>query len=418
MDGWQNDTISPTDSFLKERIVRSATPPPPESEPSISRDTTIPVLTVILPTKNEENSIAACIAQIQNILWTAHQAGEILVSDSSMDYTPEIARSLGAQVVSPNKLGYGYAYRYAIPLAKSDLIVIGDADSTYNFSIIPDLLAPLRNGTADIVLGSRFLGSIQPGAMPLLHRYLGNPLLTWVFNTANGSTLTDTHTGLRAFTREAYQKIAPELRTDGMEFATEMLEVALRKDLRIAEIPITYSPRKGESNLNSFSDGWRHLRYILLRAPTLLFLIPGLVLLILGLFFVVLIWAPFDVWDISQFGTHSIVAASLATILGFQVTVLGLFAQINRTRKGFPAINGLTTKRFLNHLTLERGATFGLFLVLGGTSYILYLISQWIISGYRYLPVLDQDIAALTFIGLGLQIFFNSFFLSVIGEEG
>ena len=376
-------------------------------------------LSVVIPTKNEEKSIGICIQKIQRVFTEHHIDGEIIVADNSTDNTAEIAKSLGAKVIIPDELGYGNAYRLLFEEESGDYIVMGDGDNTYDFMDILKLLEPLKRGEADLVIGSRFKGEIKKGAMPWHHQYIGNPFLTWIFNRANKSNLSDTHSGFRAFTKEAYDKIKTDLKTTGMEFASEMLEVAIKNNLKIAEVPITYYPRPEGSapNLSSFSDGWRHLKHILLRAPTLLFLIPGFILFALGLFLVFLIWNPFNFWE-QMLGIHSMIAGCLLAIVGYQIIFLGLFAKTYGAHHGLEKRDRIT--EFVSkHITLARGSTIGLVIFLAGFVYTLHLLLNWIGSGYKNLPVLDQDIAGLTLLVIGLQTIFYSFFLSVIGgEEG
>ena len=372
-------------------------------------------LSVVIPTKNEEKTISICIEKIQKVFNEHHIDGEIIIADNSTDKTPEIAKSLGAKVIAPDKLGYGYAYRFGFEHATGDYIVMGDGDNTYDFTSIPRLLEPLKRGEADLVLGSRFKGEIKKGAMPWHHQYIGNPFLTWLFNKANKSNLSDTHSGFRAFTREAYDKMRTDLRTTGMEFASEMLEVAIKNNLKIAEVPITYylRPEGSEPNLSSFSDGWRHLRHILLRAPTLLFLIPGFIFFALGVLLVFLIWAPFNLWVV-RLGIHSIIAGCLFAIVGYQIIFLGLFAETYGVHHGLSKRDRIT-EFIAKHVTLGRGSTLGLVVFLAGFIFALKMFMNWVSSGYKDLPLLDQDIAAFTLLVIGLQTIFYSFFLSVIG---
>ena len=200
-----------------------------------------------------------------------------------------------------------------------------------------------------------------------------------------------------------------------MEFASEMLEASIMKNLRIAEVPITYYPRVGESTLHSLPDGWRRLKHILLRAPTLLFLIPGFILFMLGMLLVFLIWAPFNLWA-TRLGIHSMIAGCLLAIVGYQIIFLGLFAKAYGMHHGLKKRDQIT--EFISkQLTLARGATAGLVIFLAGFVYTLYLLLKWIGSGYADLPVLDQDIAGLTLLVIGLETVFYSFFLSVIGGD-
>ncbi|MCK4476111.1 MAG: glycosyltransferase family 2 protein [Methanophagales archaeon] len=229
-----------------------------------------PELSVVIPTKNEEKSIGKCIEKIQRVFTEHHIDGEIIAADNYRDKTPEIAKGMEAKVIVPDEHGYGNAYRLLFEEASGDYIVMGDGDNTYDFMDIPKLLEPLKKGEADLVLGSRFKGEIKKGAMPWHHQYIGNPVLTWIFNRANKSTISDTHSGFRGFTKGAYEKMRTDLKASGMEFATEMLEIGIMKSLRIAEVPITYYPREGSRpNLNWISDGWRHLRHIISEHVTL-----------------------------------------------------------------------------------------------------------------------------------------------------
>jgi len=182
-------------------------------------------ISVVIPTKNEEKTIGICIEKIQRVFNEHHIDGEIIIADNSTDNTPEIAKGMGAKVIALDEHGYGNAYRFGFEQASGDYIVMGDGDNTYDFMDIPRLLEPLKKGEADLVLGSRFKGEIKKGAMPWYHQYIGNPFLTWIFNKANKSNISDTHTGFRAFTREAYEKMRTDLRTTGMEFARRCLRL-------------------------------------------------------------------------------------------------------------------------------------------------------------------------------------------------
>ncbi len=366
-------------------------------------------VSVVIPTLDEEDSIGICIEKIKRI-FEGNIRGEIIVADNSVDRTPEIASSKGAKVVTPDKRGYGYAYLYAFKYAKGENIVIGDGDNTYDFSEIPKLLEPLEKGEADIVMGSRFKGEIKKGAMPLLHRYIGNPVLTWFLNLFFNARISDAHCGLRACKKEALERM--NLKSSGMEFASEMIIEAVRQKLRIKEVPITYYPRGGESKLSSFSDGWRHLKFMLLFSPAYLYFIPGLVLFLFGL--LVLLLSYFHVNVGFTPGIHSMIAGSLAVIVGYQIICLGLFAGLYGKRNNLFELNGLT-KFISERVSLERGATAGLAMFLGGFAYSLHLVMNWISSGYKDLPMSGQDMIGFTLLVIGLQTIFFSFFFSMIG---
>jgi len=371
-----------------------------------------PTVSVVMPTMNEEEGIAECIQRIQNALSALGVTGEIIISDDSADRTPEIAREMGAIVVEPDKPGYGYAYRYAFERARGDYLVMGDADTTYDFEELPKRLALVREEGADIAMGSRLDGTIKDGAMPSLHQYVGNPLLTKFLNVFYDAGVSDAHSGFRVFTRDALETL--DLNTDGMEFASEMIMDAGAKDLVIKEEPITYHPREGEAKLESFRDGWRHVKFMLVNAPGYLFSVPGMVLGLVGL---TVMGFAFTGATISgqPIGIHSLIAGSLLTILGYQVGSFGLLSSIasNPIRKPDDAI----TEWIHRHFSLERGVVLGCGLFVGGSAVAGVMLWQWIQSGFAELPLLSIDIVAFTLIVLGMQTVFGSFFLSILNDE-
>ncbi|MBX0298349.1 glycosyltransferase family 2 protein [Halomicroarcula sp. F27] len=365
-----------------------------------------------MPTLNEEDGIGECIERITTALEELKIHGEILISDSSTDRTPEIAREMGAIVVEPDGKGYGYAYRYAFERARGEYIVMGDADTTYDFESIPRLLEPVRDGTADICMGSRLNGEIRDGSMPTLHQYIGNPLLTKFLNVFYGAGVSDAHSGFRVFTREAYETL--DLNTDGMEFASEMIMEAGAKDLHIEEVPIIYHEREGEETLDSFQDGWRHVRFMLVNAPGNLFSIPGIMLGVVGLAIMAIAYSGLSIGGVSL-GPHSMIAGSLLVLVGFQVLCMGVFATVTSDpirRPTDPITNWMTSS-----LRLDRGVTAGLAMFGLGAVYAGIMISQWIASGFTQIPLLMADIAAFTAIVIGLQTVFNSFLMSTVASQ-
>jgi glycosyltransferase involved in cell wall biosynthesis len=218
-------------------------------------------VSIVIPTLNEEEGIEEVIQAVLTALRELSISGEIVVADSSTDRTPDIARNHGAIVTEPERKGYGAAYLDGFAKARGDIIAMGDADTTYDFTELPKLIRTMQETDADMVIGSRLDGEILPGAMPPLHQYVGNPMLTRMLNTLFGAEFSDTHSGFRVFTREALDAINPQ--TTGMEFASEMLIGAAREDLSVEEVPITYHPRVGNAKLESFRDGWRHIRYMI-----------------------------------------------------------------------------------------------------------------------------------------------------------
>ena len=371
-----------------------------------------PLLSVVMPTLNEENSVGECLDQAKHAIHELGVSAELVVSDSSTDRTPEIARERGAIVYEPDRPGYGYAYRYAFERARGEYVVMGDADSTYDFERIPALLELVTEGGADIAIGSRLDGEIRDGAMPALHRYVGNPALTWFLNLFYDADVSDAHSGFRVLRRSALEEM--DLSADGMELASEMIMEASVRGLEIAELPITYHPREGEATLHSFRDGWRHVRFMLLNAPGYLFSGPGLVIGLLGLALMTVAYADVSLFGATP-GVHSMVAGSLLTILGYQVGSFGVFATI----AGDPVRNpeDEVTRWFRERFRLEHGGTVGVVLFVLGVSYATLLFWSWVQSGYVQLPSLLDDIVAMTAIVLGAQTVFGSFFLSAIGDD-
>jgi glycosyltransferase involved in cell wall biosynthesis len=371
-----------------------------------------PALSVVMPTLNEEDGIAECIQRIKNGIEEFGITTEIIISDSSTDRTPEIARELGARVVEPDKGGYGYAYRYAFERTRGDYIAIGDADTTYDFEALPRLLEPVIHGDADMVMGSRLEGEIKPGAMPKLHQYIGNPLLTKFLNTFYGAGVSDAHSGFRVFTQEAWETL--DCTTTGMEFASEMIMEAGARNLTIEEVPITYHEREGEATLESFRDGWRHVRFMLENAPGYLFSIPGALFGLLGVFTMGLSLSTVELGGVT-FGTHTMIAGSLLTIASYQLGSLAIFSAVagDPIRKPQDPL----TSWVLEHFRLEHGTTLGLGVAGAGALYTGYLVYTWIMSGFVELPVVAVNLVAFTAIVLGLQTVFYSFFLSIIASQ-
>jgi len=318
---------------------------------------------------------------------------------------------MGATVVHPDQKGYGYAYRFAFEQTRGEYIVMGDADTTYDFEQIPRLLEALRDQDGDMVMGSRLDGEIKPGAMPALHQYLGNPALTAFLNLFYDAGVSDSHSGFRIFTREAYERM--DLQTDGMEFASEMIMDAGARDLEIVEVPIVYHEREGEANLESFRDGWRHVRFMLLNAPGYLFSAPGIGLGIFGFVVMGIAYTGVSLGGITL-GTHSMIAGSLLTIVGYQIFTLGLFSTVGSDpirRVDDPVTNVLEGR-----LTLERGALLGTGLLVGGGLYAASLVATWVGTGFSALPFTLASLVAFTAIVLGLQTVFSAFFLSEIAD--
>jgi len=370
-------------------------------------------VSVVIPSLNEARTIGECIEKIKTVFRQYNIDGEIIVADNSdEDDTPQIARSLGAKVVVPDKRGYGYAYLYAFKHVRGKYIVLGDADNTYDFLEMPRLLEPLMKDEADIVIGSRFKGEIKKGAMPWHHRYIGNPTLTGFLNLFYKAGVSDGHSGFRAIRRDALEKM--KLRAHGMEFASEMIIEAVRRKLRIKEVPITYYPREAsKSKLNSFSDGWRHLKFMLIYAPTYLYIIPGSTFCLIGA--LLMLFSYFRVYIGYTPGFHSMILGSLLVILGYEASLLGVFAKIYGAHFDLFDIDKVT-KFILERISLEKGVAIGSAIFLAGVIYSLSLVAKWIGSGYTLLPLKGEDMIAFTLLVIGLQTIFNSFFLSMLSN--
>jgi len=373
-------------------------------------------VSVVMPCLNEEETLGICIDKAFAAFKRLDIEGEVVVADNgSTDNSVEIAKSKGARVIHESKKGYGHAYRAGIDAAQSNYIVIGDSDDSYDFNEIGAFIEPLRHGV-DMVMGTRLKGKIEKGAMPWLHRYIGNPVLTGILNLFYRSGISDAHCGMRSFTKEAYKKM--HLQTTGMEFASEIVINATKAGLKIEEIPITLHPdgRSGKPHLRSFRDGWRHLRFMLMHSPTHLFLIPGLVLFVLGLA-ILLPLVPGPIYIAGRMiDIHFMALGSLLAILGFQIINIGFYAKIYSVTQHFVS-ESLTLRTLFRYFNLERGLLIGVIIFLLGFFTDLYILIKWISSQFGPLNELRLVIFASTLMIIGAQTIFSSFFLSMLGIE-
>lgn len=370
-----------------------------------------PEVSVVLPCLNEEEAIGICVKKIREVFSRERISGEIIVADNgSVDRSREIAEAEGAKVVVEHQRGYGAAYLRGLKEARGNYIVIADSDNTYDFNEIPRFLSQLKKGQ-DFCIGSRFKGKIRKGAMSWSHRYIGNPILSWMTRLFFHTRLSDIHCGMRAFTYEAYRKM--KLNTLGMEFATEMVVSALTHKLKTCELPINYHPRKGESKLSPFYDAWRHIRFMLLYCPLWLYIIPGFVGFILGAFLLLLLLSgPFlfmgHYWDM-----HVIVFSSVLCILSFQVLNLGIYAHTYAIRQGFLRYDAFTLF-FQRNFNLERGLLLGAVFFLIGLAINILIFIEWFSSNFGALYRIRESILAMTLLVIGLQTIFSSFFISLL----
>ncbi len=374
-------------------------------------------LTIVMPCLNEAETIGICVKKAKGYLERRKIDGEVLVADNgSTDDSPAIAESLGARVVKVPERGYGGALLGGIAAARGRYVIMGDADDSYDFTALDLFIDKLREG-CELVVGNRFKGGIRPGAMPPLHRYLGNPILTAIGRRFFGSKIGDFHCGLRGFNREAIRRL--NLTTTGMEFASEMVVKATLQKLRIAEVPTTLSPdgRTRPSHLRSWRDGWRHLRFLLLFSPRWLFLYPGGLLTLAGI--ASMLWllpGPRTVGGLTL-DVHTLVYSAAAIVCGFQSVAFSVIAKVFAINaKLLPEDRRID--KLVDLLSLEVGIGVGLVLLIGGLVASMYAFGAW--GGASFGP-LDPTVAmrvvipAATAVIVGLQIIFASFFLSILG---
>jgi len=366
-------------------------------------------VSVVIPCLNEEETIAPCITKAQESFKSAGLEGEVIIVDNgSTDRSAEIAKGLGARVISEKEKGYGSALRCGIEEAQGKYIIMGDGDDTYDFSQGYKFVAALKEGS-DLVMGSRFNGQIMPGAMSWSHRYVGNPILSGILRLFFGGNVSDSHCGLRAFTKEAYNNMG--LHTSGMEFASEMVIHSLKKHLKISEIPIVYYARRGESKLDSFRDAWRHMRFMLLYSPDYLFLLPGAFMFLVGLYFTLKflggpIWFAGRNWDI-----HVMVFTGIFTVIGWQVLLLGMSAKIFAYQIGIE--DSAFNKKLSNIMSLEKTLVLGLLFLLTGLLFTLYMLYAWYNAGFGELKQIKTGLFALIMVAAGLQTIFTAFLTSL-----
>ena len=385
----------------QSRAVPSAPPVPEEVEVS-----------VVLPCLNEAEGVGVCVEKAWRALRSMGVSAEVIVVDNgSTDGSPEVAARAGARVVHESRRGYGSAYLRGFAEARGRYIVMGDADDTYDFLAIPDFVAPLREHGYDMVMGSRLKGNILPGAMPWSHRWIGNPILSGMLRLLFRTSVSDSHCGMRAFTREAYQRM--RLHTTGMELASEMVVNALREKLRIQEIPITYHPRIGESKLSGFRDAWRHVRFMLLFSPSYLFELPGLLLMLLGAALVAaLAGGPRELfgrtWDY-----HALLFGALSLILGYNLVLFDVFAKTFSMGADF-ARPGQWLRRLTRVFSLERGLILGGLLFLAGLGLEAKIVADWLRSGGGELMAVRGVMVGMTALVMGAQTVFASFLVSLM----
>jgi glycosyltransferase involved in cell wall biosynthesis len=374
-------------------------------------------LTVVMPCLNEAETVATCVRKAMGFLAESGISGEVVVADNgSTDGSQQLAEAAGARVVPVSEKGYGNALMGGIDAAQGKYVIMGDADDSYDFTNLMPFVDELRKG-ADLVMGNRFAGGIAPGAMPPLHRYLGNPVLSFVGRLFFRSNIGDFHCGLRGFSRDSVMALG--LQATGMEFASELVVKAVLAGQQVTEVPTTLAKdgRSRPPHLHTWRDGWRHLRFLLLFSPRWLFFLPGLLLFVAGLVIgAIVIPHPFTVGSVT-FDVDTLVGASAMVVIGFQSVLFWLFTQVYAGSEGFlpeePKV-----QRLLAKLSLERGLILGAAIGVAGLAGLIFSVAYWHGKGFHQLNYehsLRLMIPSVTALILSCQVILGTFFLSILG---
>ena len=372
-----------------------------------------------MPCLNEAETVASCIQKAQLAIERGALAAEIIVADNgSTDGSQVIAKDLGARVVSVDRKGYGSALIGGIDAARGRFVIMGDADDSYDFTAIAPMLEKLRGGS-DLVVGNRFAGGIEPGAMPWSHRWVGNPVLSFISRVFFHTPVGDAHCGLRGFRKDAYERM--KLRATGMEFASEMVIKASLKGMRIVEVPVKLSPdgRSRPPHLRTWRDGWRHLRFMLLFSPRWLFLYPGLALFVVGMVLsAILLGGPVQLGGL-RLDIHTLLVASFLALIGYQLVLFAIFTKIFATQSGFhqpyPLLESVS-----RYVTLEVGLAAGALMVVVGVIALILAVASWGAVGFGNLNpslTMREVIPAVVLLALGTQTVFASFFISILSID-
>ncbi len=376
-------------------------------------------LSIVMPCLNEAETLGACIRKAQRAIKRLDLAAEVVIADNgSTDGSAEIARALGARVVDVARKGYGSALIAGIEAARGRIVIMGDADDGYDFTAIGRLVDGLGEGN-DLVMGNRFSGGIEAGAMVWSHRWVGNPVLTFLSRVFFHTPVGDMHCGLRGFRKDAYEKL--RLRSIGMEFASEMVIKASLQGMKISEVPVTLSPdgRSRPPHLRTWRDGWRHLRFMLLFSPRWLFLYPGVALLSVGMLAgLVLETGPKRIGGL-ELDIHTLLLAGFACLIGYQLIVFAVFTKVFAMERGFHPPNP-AYKAMFRYVKLETGLAIGALLTLAGVVGTLVAVWSWGAVGFGALDprqTMREIIPAAVLLTLGVQTIFASFFLSILGMD-
>jgi glycosyltransferase involved in cell wall biosynthesis len=377
-------------------------------------------LTILMPCLNEAETIGICVRKAKAYLSRTGITGEILVADNgSTDGSPAIAAAFGARIVPVSERGYGAALIGGIEAARGRFVIMGDADDSYDFSELDAFVTKLRDGY-DLVMGNRFRGGIVPGAMPLLHRWLGNPVLSFIGRLFFTAEIGDFHCGLRGFSTEAMRRL--KLRSRGMEFASEMVVRTRLASMRITEVPTTLRKdgRSRQPHLRTWHDGWRHLRFLLMFAPRWLFLYPGLALLALGIVLsIALLPGPVFLTPDISIDIHTFVVAAITTLIGAQCISFAVVVQRYAAARGLLPVSDFI-ERFLIPLTLERVLIVALIIGLLGLGGMAWCVERWADAGFgplQYGALIRALTVSITGVALALQLAFTAFLSAIIEIE-
>lgn len=374
----------------------------------------LPIVSAVIPCLNEERTLGSCITKAQAALLEMGIAGEVVVADNgSTDRSVDIATMLGAVVVHEVMPGYGAALQAGIRAARGRIIVMADADDSYDWASLGEYVRKIQEGY-DLVMGNRFKGKILPGAMPWMHRYIGNPVLSLLSRVAFRVPIGDFHCGMRAFTRSAFERMRP--RTSGMEFATEMIANAAYQRLKVCEIPTTLSPDKRgrPPHLRSFRDGWRHLRFIMTYAPDYLYFAPGLAMFLVGVGLLgLLAGGPASIGGVSL-GIHFVALGAMLSLIGFNVLNLGVMAK-NMLARRYAGMHSRTVAWVSKRFSLELGLCIGVALFLAGLGVDAWILAKWWAANQGPMEeTVHLAFVASTAAVIGLNTVFNSFLLAMI----
>ena len=376
-------------------------------------------ISIILPCLNEERAIISCLSEIKRTVRENSLLAEVIVvdnnsSDASAALVSEFQKDFPELILArETKEGYGFAYQKGLRLSRGLYIFMADADGTYDFTALPQFLDKLKDGYG-LVVGNRFSGQMNPASMPWLHRYLGNPCLSFLVRLFFGVRITDIHCGARALSRQALSRL--NLCTGGMEFASEMIIKAAKKKIELTEIPIEYRARLGESKLRSWADGWRHLRFILLYSPLLLFIIPGLIIFTAGLSLTIALYSDHLKISGVHLYAYPMFIFSAMIIIGYQLVLFGGFAKVYTvTHLGD---DSRFIQRLFRHITIAKTGLVGLACIVVSGLLFFFIFRDWVDSGFGAISEARNFIAAFTVLILGIQTFFSAFMFSILGIKG